>query len=100
VWSRFLSLCAIPATLALAVALSVGIRLTNVDTWNNHPEKAFMHDGRPVLIEPDGYLYLRYARDLSERTYTPEDSLRYYPSGGSRPVVPPLLSGVQILRGG
>lgn len=53
-----------------------------------------MHDGRPVLFEFDGYLYLRYARDLIEGNYTEHDNLRNYPSGSPRPVFPPLLSSL------
>lgn len=60
------------ATVVLIVAAASLIRLKDVQAWRAHPNRGFLHDGRPVLIEFDGYHYLRAARDLAEGNYEPK----------------------------
>lgn len=82
----------VSAILLVIILFSASLRLTNLPEWHKHPQRSFMHDGRPVLIEFDGYLYLRYARDIVEKSYAADDQLRNFPKGLPRPYPPPLLS--------
>ena len=75
------------AAILLAAAL---VRLHDYDAWDANPG-VFTFDHEPVLLNMDGYRYLRMARDLHEGTYGDADPLRTAPEPMSRPSPPPLL---------
>jgi dolichyl-diphosphooligosaccharide--protein glycosyltransferase len=77
----------------MAAVLAAGwyVRLANINEWEIHP-KRFFYQEEPVLMNTDGYFYLRLARDLSEDHYDPLDQLPRFPDTPSRPLPPPLMS--------
>jgi dolichyl-diphosphooligosaccharide--protein glycosyltransferase len=79
--------------LAIAAVLAAGwyVRLENINEWDAQP-KRFFYQEEPLLINLDGYFYLRLARDLSEDHYDPIDELQHFPNTPSRPFPPPLMS--------
>ena len=76
------------AAFLLAAAL---VRLHDYDAWDANPG-VFTFDHEPMLLNMDGYRYLRMARDLHEGTYEGADPLRTAPKPMSRPNPPPLLA--------
>ena len=77
--------------IVLFVAAGLTIRLEDLTAWKEKPEVTFYKDA-PLLLNFDGYFYLRLARDLAEGVYTQPDELRRVPEHPSRPWPPPLLS--------
>jgi len=75
----------------LVLAIGFMVRFEDIRDWKAHPEWA-LYQGEPLIIENDGYRYLRYSRDLLEGTYTPIDDKRNAPHGAKRGFPPPLLS--------
>jgi len=67
------------------------IRVEDVPRWAQHRTRAFMHDGRPVLIDFDSYYYLRLAVDLRNGQYARWDPLRATSQRSSQALAPPLL---------
>ena len=80
------------AIVFLVILFGFSLRAQNLREWKKHPERAFLPDGRPVLIDFDGYRYLRYAKELVEGKYTGGDRLRAAPEGMARPRPASLLS--------
>lgn len=78
-------------TIAAILMAALFIRLDDLRAWTDHPHKAF-YNGRPILINFDGYFYLSLARDLLEHEYDPTDALRGVPELQKRPMPPPLMS--------
>ena len=72
--------------LAMALVLALGwyVRFEDIREWKNQPQFFFHHD-EPLLINLDGYFYLRLARDLTENRYHPVDELRTFPDHPPRP---------------
>jgi dolichyl-diphosphooligosaccharide--protein glycosyltransferase len=79
--------------LAMAAVLTAGwyVRFENINEWEIQP-KRFYYQEDPLLMNLDGYFYLRLARDLSEGRYDPIDRMRRFPDAPARPVPPPLMS--------
>ena len=75
----------------LVLAIGFAVRFEDIRDWNAHPEWA-LYEGEPLIIENDGYRYLRFARDLLEGTYDPIDEKRNAPHGSKRGFPPPLIS--------
>lgn len=67
------------------------VRFENYRQWHKAPQTFFV-GGEPVLTNPDGYYYLRLARDLIRGAYAPIDEKRTVPDSPRRPMPPPLLS--------
>ena len=80
------------AVVFLVILFGFLLRIQNLREWKRHPERAFLPDGRPALIDFDGYRYLRYAKEWAEGHYTGLDRLRAAPEGLPRPHPAPLLS--------
>ena len=83
--------------IAFVLVLTIGftVRFEDIRDWNAHPEWA-LYEGEPLIIENDGYRYLRYSRDLLEGTYDVVDDKRNAPHGAKRSFPPPLLSLVAV----
>lgn len=80
------------AALLLAVlAVGVVLRVHDYAVWQDKQALHFF-EGEPLLLNADGYQYLRLARDLREGAYHPVDELRTTPEHPPRPMPPPLLS--------
>ena len=77
--------------LALVLAAGVLLRTHDYAVWQEHRELYFF-EGEPLLLNADGYHYLRLARDLRRGDYRPVDELRTTPEHPLRPDPPPLLS--------
>jgi dolichyl-diphosphooligosaccharide--protein glycosyltransferase len=79
--------------IALIVIYGIGffIRFEDYPKWRENSDM-FFFNGAPLLVNGDGYYYLRLARDLSEGQYDSIDSRRWYPDTLPRPSPPPLLS--------
>lgn len=79
--------------IALVVIYGIGffIRFEDYPKWRENPDM-FFFNGAPLLVNGDGYYYLRLARDLSEGQYDETDDRRWYPDSLPRPSPPPLLS--------
>ena len=75
----------------LIVAVGVFARVHTYGDWQKH-QQIFFFDYEPLLLNSDGYYYLRFARDLREDNYQPFDELRLAPEPPLRPQPPPLLS--------
>ncbi len=73
------------------------VRSDEFTLWNKFPS-VFYHDDKPVLINCDGYYYMRLARDLTEKRYTRVDPLRLYPDNAPRPYPPPLISWLSAIN--
>lgn len=78
--------------MAVAWAVAILARVEDLPRWRANPTRAFLPDGRPVLIDFDGYHYLRYADELAKGEYTSVDPYRSVPEVVHRPTVPPFLS--------
>jgi hypothetical protein len=81
--SVFQHLWSIP-TVLLVLVLLIGfyVRIETLQVWRKMPQNTFFQD-QPLLMESDGYYYLRIGRDL----------VRGLPETGiARPSFPPLLS--------
>jgi hypothetical protein len=79
--------------LIFILALSLWVRMDDLWAWHRQPHRAF-YNNQPLLINFDGYFYLSLARDLTNHTYRPSDSLRGVPDPQPRPWPPPLLSAL------
>jgi len=79
--------------LALAAILVAGVvvRIHDYGAWQAAPD-VYRLDHGPVLLNLDGYYYLRIARDLARGGYEGADRLRTAPEPAPRPNPPPLLS--------
>lgn len=77
--------------LLLILAIGVVLRVHDYGAWQGNPGLYFF-ENEPLLLNADGYHYLRLARDLRDGTYQPIDELRTTPEHPLRPVPPPLLS--------
>jgi hypothetical protein len=79
--------------IALIVIYGIGffIRFEDYPKWRENPD-IFFFNGAPLLVNGDGYYYLRLARELSEGQYDEVDSQRWFPDTLPRPSPPPLLS--------
>jgi dolichyl-diphosphooligosaccharide--protein glycosyltransferase len=77
--------------LVAILLIALWIRIDDLRAWKAQPHRAF-HNGRPILINFDGYFYLSLARDLLENEYKPIDTLRGVPEPQRRPIPPPLIS--------
>ena len=67
------------------------VRVHDYGAWQASPGvHGIGHE--PVLLNLDGYHYLRLARDLARGVYEGADTLRTAPEPASRPNPPPLLS--------
>jgi hypothetical protein len=77
----------------LLLVLLVGwyVRFEDLDEWEKQPQ-LFSYEGQPLLLNLDGHLYLRWARELIDGAYTPVDELRAFPDEPARPSSSPLLS--------
>lgn len=86
------------AGMALTAILALGwhVRFDNFYRWNTSSQRFFV-DGEPILINSDGYYYLRLARDLVQGTYAEIDEKRNVPDCPRRPSPPPLLSSLTAL---
>ena len=76
--------------LALVLAAGVFLRVHDHAVWQEQRHLYFF-DGEPLLLNADGYHYLRLARDLERGDYHPVDELRTTPEHPLRPHPPPLL---------
>ena len=77
----------------LVIVLLLGLFLRYSETgFRQDHEDLYYYDGQPVLINADGYYYLRFARDILEGGYERSDPLRKAPDGAERPLPAPLLS--------
>ncbi len=81
----------IVAALALIYALGFYVRFEDFPEWRKNSE-IFFFDDNPVLVNGDGYYYIRLARDLADGHYNAVDAQRWYPDSPPRPSPPPLLS--------
>ena len=77
--------------LAFILLLALWVRMDDLVAWSRQPQRAF-YNGRPILINFDGYFYLSLARDLMQHDYKPLDPLRGVPDPQPRPWPPPMLS--------
>ena len=84
------------AVLVLAVlAVGIVLRVHDYGAWQDNRELHFFED-EPLLLNGDGYHYLRLARDLRDGAYQPIDALRTVPENPPRPTLPPLLSVLTV----
>ncbi|QJT08361.1 STT3 domain-containing protein [Oceanidesulfovibrio marinus] len=83
-----------PLLLILVLALSLGVRLSYYSLWDKNPDRNTFSDDIPLLINMDGYFYLRMAEQIQQGTYDTLDEKSVYPQGASRRSVPPLLSSI------
>lgn len=81
------------ALLLVVLAVSVFMRVQDYPAWRDNPE-VFFFDGQPLLLNGDGYHYLRLARDYRDGRYAPVDELRTTPEHPPRPTPVPLLSAL------
>lgn len=76
--------------------------MADYGAWQDHRERYFFDD-QPVLLNADGYHYLRLARDYRDGRYAAIDELRTTPEHPPRPSPVPLLSwltaGVSAVTG-
>ncbi len=79
------------AGLVIVLLLGLFLRYDETGFRTDHAE-LYTYDGQPVLINADGYYYLRFARDILEGGYERSDPLRKAPDGAERPLPAPLLS--------
>ena len=77
--------------LLLVLSISAALRVADYGAWQDHRERYFFDD-QPVLLNADGYHYLRLARDYRDDRYAPTDELRTTPEHPPRPAPVPLLS--------
>ena len=77
--------------LLLVLGVSVFIRVADYGAWQDNRERYFFDD-EPLLLNADGYHYLRLARDYRDGRYEPTDELRTTPEHPMRPRPVPLLS--------
>ena len=76
--------------LLLVLAAGVFLRVHDHAVWQEQRDLYFFED-EPLLLNADGYHYLRLARDLERGDYRPVDELRTTPEHPLRPRPPPLL---------
>ena len=76
--------------LLLVLAAGVFLRVHDHAVWQAQRHLYFF-EGEPLLLNADGYHYLRLARDLERGDYRPVDELRTTPEHPLRPRPPPLL---------
>ena len=76
--------------LLLVLAAGVFLRVHDHAVWHEQRQLYFF-EGEPLLLNADGYHYLRLARDLERGDYRPVDELRTTPEHPLRPRPPPLL---------
>ena len=76
--------------LLLVLAAGVFLRVHDHAVWQEQRHLYFFED-EPLLLNADGYHYLRLARDLERGDYRPVDELRTTPEHPLRPHPPPLL---------
>ena len=72
------------------LAAGVFLRTHDHAVWQEQRHLYFFED-EPLLLNADGYHYLRLARDLKRGDYRPVDELRTTPEHPLRPHPPPLL---------
>ena len=72
------------------LAAGVFLRTHDHAVWQEQRHLYFFED-EPLLLNADGYHYLRLARDLKRGDYRPVDELRTTPEHPLRPRPPPLL---------
>ncbi len=77
--------------LVLVLGISLFLRLQDYSVWQEHRGLYFFED-EPVLVNVDGYYYLRLARDYRDGRYNATDELRTTPEHPPRPMPVPLLS--------
>lgn len=77
--------------LLLVLAVGVVLRVHDYGVWQEN-RGLYFFENEPLLLNADGYHYLRLARDLRDGTYQPIDELRTTPEHPPRPLPPPLLS--------
>ena len=80
----------------LVLTLSLLPRAHDLGTWRDNQQLHFF-ENEPLLLNFDGYYYLRLAQDLRDGKYRPVDELRTAPEPPPRPYPPPLLSYVTLL---
>ena len=80
-------------SLLFVLVLAVGVLLRTHDyaVWQEH-RQLYVFEDEPLLLNADGYHYLRLARDLQRGDYRPVDELRTTPEHPPRPNPPPLLA--------
>lgn len=83
-----------PILLILVFVFSLGVRLSYYSLWDKNPDRNTFSDGIPLLINMDGYFYLRVAEQIQQGTYDTLDEKSVYPQGATRRSIPPLLSSI------
>jgi len=82
--------------LLLVLGVSLVLRLHEYSVWQEHRDLYFFED-EPVLLNVDGYYYLRLARDYRDGRYEATDELRTTPEHPPRPMPVPLLSFLTVV---
>ena len=77
--------------LIVIVLLGIKVRTEDYNQWLTHKDIFFI-DNQPVLINADGYYYLRLAEDIQQDNYNIVDERRLVGDKVKRPLPPPLLS--------
>ena len=80
-----------PLLLVLVLAIGILLRTHDYAVWQEN-RQLYVFEDEPLLLNADGYHYLRLARDLQRGDYRPVDELRTTPEHPPRPNPPPLLA--------
>ena len=81
--------------LLLVLGVSVFLRTHEYRVWEENRALHFF-ENNPLLLNADGYYYLRLAREYRDGEYETVDTLRTTPEYPPRPSPPPLLSVLTV----
>lgn len=74
------------------LAFQAAIHSTNLSTYNNSSLSTFANE--PLLTTPDGYFYLRYAREWQQDIYNSTPELRIVPKSAHAPPLSILTAAI------